>query len=158
MVAGCLAVKPILSDAREAALRFALADIAIVIEQPGEDAPHIAIDGGGRFSEGDAGDGRGAIGADAGQGEQLVILAWDGAAMLPLDEAGRPLEVARARVIAEAFPLFEDGIQRRVGEGGERREGGEEALVIAQHRRHARLHQHHFREPDAIGSALAPPG
>jgi len=68
------------------------------------------------------------------------------------------VEIARAGVVAEAGPGFEDGGFGRSGEGANGGKSGEETLVVGEDGGDAGLLEHDFRNPDAIGIAGGPPG
>ena len=78
--------------------------------------------------------------------------------MALLHQLRRALQVARARVIAQAAPQPQHLVLRRAGERGDIGEALEKALVIGNHRGDLGLLQHDFRDPDAIGVARALPG
>ena len=67
------------------------------------------------------------------------------------------MEVSGAGIVAEAFPKLEHAVERGVGEVAYGREGGEEAFEVGDDGFDARLLEHDFGEPDAIGVARAAP-
>ena len=68
-------------------------------------------------------------------------------------------EVPGARVVPQPLPNGENLVFGRGGEGGERREAGEEALEIRDDGGDARLLEHDFAQPHAVRVArLLPPG
>ena len=80
------------------------------------------------------------------------------AAVLGDDDLRAAMEIARARVVAEAAPGGEHLAE--VG-GGQRADVGEargEALVVGEDGRHLRLLQHDLGEPDAVRVARVLPG
>ena len=68
------------------------------------------------------------------------------------------MQIARAAVIAEAGPQLQHFVLRRARERFDRGESFQEAMVVGQYRGDARLLQHDFRDPDAIGIAARAPG
>ena len=91
-------------------------DVVLEGEEAGEDAHDVAVEDGERNAEGDAADGGGGVGADAGEREEFLVGAGHFGARV--DGFGEGMEVAGAAVVAEAFPGFEDGGFGRGGEGG----------------------------------------
>ena len=74
------------------------------------------------------------------------------------DVTGEAVEVAGARVVAEALPCFADLTRPRAREVGEGREALEEAIVVAEDARDLRLLEHQLRDEDAIRVARLTPG
>ena len=100
--------------------------------------------------EGDRGDRRRRIGADAGQGAQFGLALRKGAAA-PRDFARAGVHVARPRIIAEPGEGAHDVFQRRGGEVFDARPERREAFEIGDDRLDSRLLQQDFGEPDEIG-------
>jgi hypothetical protein len=96
--------------------------------------------------------------ADAGQLRDRFGAARKPAAVLAHHGLRAGVQVARAGVVAEPAPQRHDLGHRRRGEFGKRAEACQEARVVGDHRRHLRLLQHDFREPDAVGIAGVLPG
>ena len=68
------------------------------------------------------------------------------------------MQVARTGVITQPCPQFEHGIERRRGQRIDGRKALEKTLVVGNDRRHLRLLQHDFRQPDAVSIARPLPG
>ena len=68
------------------------------------------------------------------------------------------LEIARARVIAKASPEAKHFLRWSFGEGFDGRKTFQKALVVRNGSGDARLLQHDFREPNAVGIFVAAPG
>ena len=80
------------------------------------------------------------------------------AAELVAHAHGRAVQVARARVVAEAGPQMQHVVDRRVGQRAYVGEALHEALVVRNDGRDLRLLQHDLRDPDAVGRAVVLPG
>ena len=107
-----------------------------------ENANHVSIEDRVGKAEGNAGDGGGGIGTDAGEGADGIVIGGKAAAF---DDGFRgAMHIARARVIAQAGPMSE---HVGLGGGGEfagGREAQQEAAIVRNDGRGARLLQHHF--------------
>ncbi len=123
--------------------------------EPGENTHDVAIDDGGRNVERDAGDRRRRVGADAGQLLPTGGCLWrrghgD-------HDLGEFVEVAGARVVAEAFPVFQYAF---FGGGGQRAEVGKRrqpAGEIRENGLHLRLLQHELADNGFIKRRLIAP-
>src|SRR5690606_16029672 len=109
-------------------LRLGLVHRAVVVTQPREHAQHVAVDDRLRAPEGEARDGGGRVGADPRERTQALYVVREGAAELSSDDAGGPVQVSPARVVAEAGPEREHLVLLGGGEGGDVREALQEAL------------------------------
>ena len=96
--------QPIIRDSPQLFPRRGLTDVLIQIQQARENADHIAIKNRDRAPKGDAGDGAGGIGSDAGQLEQSLDLRRHFAAELARNDVGGAMQIAGAAVISQAFP------------------------------------------------------
>jgi len=67
------------------------------------------------------------------------------------------LQIADARVVAEAFPQLVDFFRRRFRGGFNRRQFAQPAVPKGDNRFHLRLLQHDFGNPDRVRIARAPP-
>ena len=119
-------------------------------EMARENADDVAVEDGFGLCESDAGDGAGGVASDAGEGEDIIEAAWEGGGMFFADEASGFLEIARAGVVTETFPEFEDVLF--VGDG-ERGDGGEvlhPAFPIWNDGFDLGLLEHNLRNPDGV--------
>lgn len=112
-----------------------------------EDPRHVPVDEGDGDIPGDGGDGRGGVGADAGQGAQPGHGPRDRAPLLG-DGAGGAVEVACAGVVPEAAPLGEDLPFPGRGEGVDGGEAGEEPLPAGRARGDRGLLEKDLGDPD----------
>ena len=134
------------------------ADVLPYAVHAADHARQVAVDGGIGQAEGDGADGRRRVVAHAGQGAHNFIGCRDNAVIFMIHDSGRPVQVPRAGIIAEAFPQLQDLLL--VG-FGERPHGGkalEKAVVITGDRFGAGLLQHDFGHPDGVGIARAAEG
>ncbi len=118
----------------------------------------IAIDNGYGPIKRDAGDGGSSVASDAGQGEQGFGILRKAPAVLYGDLLRALVQHARAPIVAEAAPGGQHVIRRSCGERLDIRKTVEEYPVVVEDGGHARLLQHDFAEPDAIGIASFAPG
>jgi len=132
-------------------------DVVFDREHARQDARDVAIDERGALAERDRGDRARGVRADPGHLAQLGRARWQGAAVARTDLAGAGMQVAGARVVAEAGPRGEDVVERRLGERRDGREPGHPALPVRDHRRDPGLLQHDLADPDRVGVAGAPP-
>ena len=119
--------------------------------QPRDHPLDIAVDDRGRPAMGDRRDGGRRVAADAGQLEQAFDRVGEPPAMFAGDDVGAFLEVAGARIVAEAGPCLHDVVGFGAGERRDIRPARDEGAEIRLHRLDRRLLQHDFREPDAVG-------
>jgi hypothetical protein len=156
-VAGARAARELPRRLPEPGLRRGPPQVVADPEQPCEDARDVAVDDRLRSIERDRGHRPRRVAPDSGQLAQGRRVVGQAPAV-PLDQrARRALEVARARVVAEARPQPEHRVGLRPGEARDVREAREEALVVGDHRLDARLLQHRFGDPDGVGIARTPP-
>ena len=132
--------------------------IAANCTQAREDAGDIAVEYGERLIVGDAQDSRGGVTPDAGQGQGRFERARKFAVVARGDFLCRAMQVARAAVVAEAGPELQDFFLRCASERFDGGKSFQEAMVVRQDGGDARLLQHDFCDPDAIGVAARAPG
>ncbi len=125
--------------------------LAVVVEQAREDANDVPVDHRVRPAEGDAGDRRGGVAADAGQRLELFVGAREDAAVFGDDAAGGLLHLARAAVVSQAAPTFQQLGFGGLGQCLDRRKTFQETLVVGNHRADPRLLQHDLGNPDTVG-------
>jgi hypothetical protein len=127
-------------------------------EGPRQHALDVAVEDGRARAEGEHGDGGGGGAADARQGDRCPAMrAGSGRRALrrppaPPAAGCAPARSSRGRSTAPSRPR---PAPRRGGQIGK---AGEEARVVGDHRRHLRLLQHDFGQPDAVGIARVLPG
>ena len=85
-------------------------------------------------------------------------LAWKFSGVLFYDFLRRAMQVTAAAVVSEAGPKLEHVVLAGGGQRIDSWEAREETVVVGDDGGDARLLQHHFRHPDAIGVAAGPPG
>src|ERR1019366_2331969 len=95
---------------------------------------------------------------DAGQGKQSFGIPREAAAMLFSDLLRALMQHARSPIVAQSAPCGQHGVLRSRGERLHIRKTFEENPVVFKHGGHARLLQHDFAEPDAVGIASSAPG
>ena len=135
-----------------------LAEIAANGAETGENASDVAVENGERSAVGDAQNGGGGVAADAGESESGFLRSRKFTGVEADDFFCGAMEIARAGVVAEASPGFEDGRFGRTSEGANGGKPCEETLVIGEDGGDARLLQHDFGDPDAVGIAGSAPG
>jgi len=128
-------------------------DVELDPEHAGEHARDVAIHQRHALVVGDRCDRARGVGPDAADRTQLGGGAWQ----LLADLACGRVQVAGARVVAEAGPLREHVVERRGGERAERRKLREPALPVRDDGRDARLLEHHLADPDRVRVARAAP-
>ena len=128
------------------------------IEEAGKDAADIGVHQGHRQIVGNGGDGPGGIGADAGQGQQGLLVAGDDTAVVADDDPGAFADIDGPAVIAKALPAFEHHVLVRPGEGVDVRELPHPAVKEESDPLHLGLLQHDFRDPDLVGDIALSPG
>ena len=133
-------------------------DVLLDGEHAREHARDVAVDQRRALAVRDRRDRAGGVRADAGDVAQPGGGRRQRARPARDDLARAAVQVARARVVAEAGPGGEDVVERRVGEGPHRREARHPALPVRDHRRDAGLLQHDLADPDRVGIARATPG
>ncbi len=135
-----------------------LAQIAANGAEAGEDAGDVAVEDGQWHVIGDAQHCGGGVTADAGEREGGFERAGEFSAVTRCDFARCAMQISRAAVISEAGPEFQNFFEPCAAQRGNRRKFFEETMVIRKHGGDARLLQHNFRHPDAIGIAAGAPG
>src|SRR5947208_282596 len=123
-----------------------------------EHALDVAVENRSAAAEGERRDRRGARAPDARNLLDLVYRIRESAAVLGDELSGGAMQVARAGVVAEAAPEPQHLVLVRASERPHVGKAGQEALVVGNDRRHLRLLQHHFREPDAVWVPHVLPG
>ena len=118
----------------------------------------IAIDNGHGFGKGDTGDGSGRVTSDAGESLEGFGSLREAAAVLPHEFLCALIQHPGSAVVAETAPGSEHSVFRSRGERLNIRETLKENSVVVNDGRYARLLQHDFAEPDAIGIASLAPG
>ncbi len=108
--------------------------------------------------EGDTENGRSRVLADSRERQELFALTWKFAAMFGDHLLGGALQIARAAVVAEARPQAQHFFLRSRSKGNNAGKTGEKFFVVGDHRRHARLLQHDFRDPNAVRITILAPG
>ena len=126
-------------------------------EDPGEDASDIPVDQRRALAERDRRDRAGGVGTDASHVAQLARAPGQFTGPLRIERLRARMQVARARVVAEAGPRGEDVVERRGRERGDRREALHPALPVRDHRRDAGLLQHDLADPDRVRIARPSP-
>ena len=74
------------------------------------------------------------------------------------DNPRRPVQHARAPVVAKAAPVGQDLVFRCCGQVLKGGKAPQEAVVMVEHGRHPRLLQHDFGNPDGVRIVRTPPG
>src|SRR3989441_2359323 len=123
-----------------------------------EHALDVAVENRSAAAEGERRDRRGARAPDARNLLDLVYRIRESAAVLGDELSSGPMQVARAGIVAEAAPEPQHLVLVRRSERPHVGKAGQEALVVGNDRRHLRLLQHHFREPDAVRIPHVLPG
>src|SRR5208337_3460720 len=118
----------------------------------------IAIDHGYGLGERDAGDGGGGVASNAGQGEQGFGILREPAIVLFGNLLRGLTQHAGAPIVAQTAPGGQHSLFRSGGERLDIRKTFEENPVVVKHGGHARLLQHDFAEPDAVGITSYAPG
>jgi len=132
-------------------------DVVLDAEHPRQHARDVAVDQRRPLAVRDRGDRAGGVGPDARHLAQPARVAGQRAAPARDHLAGPPVQVARARVVAQPGPRREHVVERRLREGADAREARHPALPVRDHRRDPRLLQHDLADPDRVGIAGAPP-
>src|SRR6266571_5061680 len=134
-----------------------LAKVTANCAEAREDARDVAVEDRILFPKRDAENCRGGVVPDARQRENVFQAGWKLSTMFRDDLLSGFLQVARATVIPEAGPQAQHFFLRRSGERANVWKALQEIFVVRDHCRNARLLQHDFREPDAIGIFGAAP-
>ncbi len=133
-------------------------EVALDRAEASENAGNVAIEDGERDVVGDAQDGSGGVTADAREFQGGVEFTGKFSIVLRDDFLGGAVEIASACVIAEAGPEFQDACLPGTGQRFHGGEAAQETVEIGQDCGDARLLQHDFGDPDAVGVSAAPPG
>ena len=107
---------------------------------------------------GDAGHRRRRVVPNARQGADALIGGREAAAVLPLHNLRGLVQVARAGIIAQPFPIFEHFLLIGLRQRGDIGKAVQKARVIAAHRIGARLLQHNLGNPHSIRIARTAKG
>ena len=134
------------------------ADVAANGAETGENASDVAVEDSERSAVGDAENGGSGVAADAGESERGFLRSRKFTGVEADDFFCCAMEIARAGVIAEAGPGFEDGRFGSASESADGGKSGEETLVVGEDGGDAGLLEHDFRNPDAVGVAGGAPG
>jgi hypothetical protein len=133
-------------------------DVVGDVEDTGEDARDVAIDERRAFAERDRCDRPGGVRTDARDLAEVGGARGQGTGDAVGDGLGAGVEVARARVVAEARPRGEDIVEWSIGERAHRRKPRHPAFPVRDDRLDARLLQHDLADPDRVRIPRAPPG
>lgn len=106
--------------------------VAVAGKKASENASNIAIEGGGGDLEGDAGDGAGGVGADAGKFLEEMRVGGQLAAGKADDGLGESVEETSAAIVAQALPVAQDNGEGCAGEGRPVRKAAEPPMVVGQ--------------------------
>ena len=118
--------------------------------QPRDDAQHVAVDGRRPLAEGDRRDRRGGIGADARQRAKRRFVFREATVMVGGDDPRAGMQVARPRVVAEALPSVQDGVEVGGGEILDARPARDEGIEVGRHRGGGGLLQHDLAQPHPV--------
>src|SRR5262249_32637580 len=125
---------------------------------PRHDPLDIPVNRGLAPVEGDRGDRRCGVVADAGKSAQCRALFGE-YAVVPLDHsAGAGVKIAGTRVIAEPLPEWWELVERCGGQHANIRPTRHESVEIWSDTRYRRLLQHDLAEPDAVWVGPDPSG
>jgi hypothetical protein len=119
---------------------------------------NIAIDNGHGLGKGNAGDGSGRVTSNAGESLEGFGSLREAAAVLLHKFFCALIQHPGSAIIAETAPGSQYGVFRSCGERLNIRETLKEDSVVVNDGGYARLLQHDFAEPDAIGIASLAPG
>jgi hypothetical protein len=133
-------------------------DVVIDCEHASEHARDVAVDERRAFTVCDRCDRTRGVRTDARHLAQLARTRWQRAGERLCHRLRPSVEVARARVVAEAGPRSEHVIEPRGGERAHRRKLRHPALPVRDHGLDARLLQHDLADPDRVRIARATPG
>jgi len=132
-------------------------DVVLDAGDTSEHARDVAVDERRAFTERDRRDRTCGVRPDAGNLAQFARALRQLAVPLRGDRFGALLEIARARVVAEAGPRGEHVVERRIGKRAYRRKPRHPALPVRNHRLHPRLLQHDLADPDRVWIARPSP-
>jgi len=134
------------------------ARVAAEGEHAAEHTRHVAVDDRHIEVEREAADRRRGVGPDARQREQFLIRLREFPVAVCDEPLRRLVGAPCAGVIAQPLPLLEHVLLARRGQRSQGREPLHEAQEIGARLLDARLLEHQFGDPDAVGRALRPPG
>ncbi len=134
------------------------AGLAVDGEEPRDDPGDVGVDGGHPRAEGERGDGRRHVIAEARKGREDLRIARDAAAVPREQGTGGGAEISGAGVVAEPRPRCEHARFAGPGERRQIREPLEERAVPAAHGGDGRLLEHDLRYPDPVGIGGPAPG
>ncbi len=126
-------------------------DVVGECQQTREDTDDVALQHGQWQAEGKGCDRGSAVGSEAWQRGQEGGIGRQLAAVVVHQEFSRCMDMARAGVVAEAFPLFQHILQGGGGQSGDMGEAFQKALEIGDDRIHLGLLQHNLGNPHGIG-------
>jgi len=126
-------------------------------EETGENADDVAVENGRGLVEGNAGNGAGRVAAHPGQFKNGGPVRGKLAAVNTEDVLRGFLKVPDARVVAQAFPEFQQSLFGRGGERGDLGQLAHPAFPIRDDGLHLGLLQHDLADPDRIRIQRAPP-
>ena len=127
----------------------------MVVMQARQNAEHVAVEDGVRQVEGNARHRRSRIVAHPGKRADRPVIRWESA--LSRDLARGRMQIARARIIAQAAPAGQHLLQRSRCQGRYRGETLQELVVVRDYGLGAGLLQHDLRDPDLVGIASTAP-
>jgi hypothetical protein len=126
-------------------------------EQPGENPRDVPVDDRLRTVERDRGHRARRVAPDTRELAQRLRIVGKPPGVPGHDHARSPLQVSRARVVAETRPQTEQRVGLGAGEALDVGKARQEALVVRDHRVDAGLLEHRLGDPDRVGIARAPP-
>ena len=132
-------------------------DVAFPVQYARQHSHDISVHGGAAAAERNGRDSGRRIISETGQRPQFVILRGEAAVLFDGDSPRGGSHLPRAPVITQPAPRFEQALLRGGGQAFQSREAIEKSLVIRDNGSYARLLQHHFGKPDAVGVFRAPP-
>ena len=153
--AGVVPVEQAVREGLERAPSRGRAGVGLDGEDPGEDADHVPVQHRQRLIEGQREHGRGGIRADARESPDGLLRLGKRPAVLGDDPLRGVVQVARAAVVAQPFPVLQHLVLRGRRERLWRREGAHEALEVGDGGIDAGLLEHDLRDPHPVGIAPA---
>ena len=132
-------------------------DILTALQDAHGDAQYVAVDGRQRQAEGNRADGAGGIAPDARQRQERCKVGRHLSAEVFNNLAGSLLEIARAVVVAEPLPEFHEELVVAAREARDVGQRFEEARVVRDDGRGARLLQHDLGDPGVVRRDLFAP-
>ena len=132
-------------------------DVMSAIEKPRDHAGDIRIKNWNGLIKRKSRDGGGGVGADAGKRAELAQFGWDLVLEIRRDRLGGLVEVARAGVVAEAFPVLQHGFLGGGGKGCHIGKAPHPPREIGQDGGDGRLLEHEFRNKHAVRRGVVAP-